>query len=162
MTSTALYERIKADMMATLKGAAEDRTTRLIVLRGIKSVVDLDAKEHGHGLQTDDLVEKVLVRELKKRADAEASYAMAQNVESASPEIKAAAAESAAREQQEAQIIKEYLPTPMTREEVDAKLTEVITRLGPSIGPVMKEMRAFTGARFPGKELADLVKIRGL
>lgn len=142
---TTLYEQIKAQIIETMKGQAEDKTIRLLVLRGLKSAIDLQAKE-GMGEITDALVETVLVRELKKRNDSMEQYAQVGAIQLHNVEMT------------EALIISTFLPTQMTEEEVRSKLAEVVAQHGPNIGPVMKEMRAFCGARFPGKNLADLVK----
>lgn len=153
-----LYEQIKNQIVTTMKGQAEDRMLRLTLLRGLKAAIDLQVKEDyaaaaGKNASTamvaavgDGIVEKVLVRELKKRVEAEEAFR------------KAGALDAAAAEVAESAIIKQFLPQPMSVEEVQAKLVQVVETLGKNIGPVMKEMREFCGARFPGKDLSEMVK----
>ncbi len=150
--STILYEKIKKAIAETMRSKDDGRELRLSVLRGLKSSIDLEVKEQ-YGPATiltvgDEFVEKVLVRELKKRQDSMDQYA------------KVGATELHDKEAAEAKIIKGYLPEQLSVAEVEAKIDEVIAAVGKSIGPVMKEVKAWAGARFAGKELADLVKAK--
>lgn len=140
-----LYEDIKSTTIATMKAGGEDKAVKLNVLRMLKSAIDSESKDTKAEI-TDSLVEKVLVRELKKRQEAMDAY------------LKAGAQQQFAVEQAEAVVIKMFLPEQLDAAEVSAKIDEVITMIGPNIGLVMKEMKTFVGARFPGKDLADMVK----
>lgn len=150
--STILYEKIKKAITETMRSNDDGRTLRLNVLRGLKSSIDLEAKEAYGPADVltvgDELTEKVLVRELKKRQDSMEQYA------------KVGATELHDKEAAEAKIILGYLPQQLDVAEVEAKIDEVVASVGKNIGPVMKEMKAWAGARFPGKALADLVKAK--
>ncbi|MNL08237.1 Yqey-like protein [compost metagenome] len=148
-----LYEQIKTQIIATMKTECDDRTLRLLVLRGLKSAIDAEAKvrfgmSESAATPPDDLVESVLVREIKKRQDSMQQYA------------KVGATELHDKELTETKIIAMFLPEQLGKQEVELKIDEVIESVGKNIGPVMKEMKAWAGARFPGKELADLVKAK--
>lgn len=146
-----LYERIKADIVTTmLEGRHTDLKHKLMVLRSLKASIDTQVKDErgpSDAPPPDALVELCLSRELKKRQEAQLAYE------------KADAVDAAESERLEAEIIRAYLPKPLSVEEVRDQLIIVMASItNPSIGPVMKEMQEFCGARFPGKDLSDMVK----
>jgi uncharacterized protein YqeY len=150
-----LYEQIKEDLIFAMKQPMkalvnienDDRALRIGTLRMTKAAIDREAKDTGVEI-TDELVTKVLAREMKKRQESIEQYA------------KAGAVQLVAVETAEAAVLKPYLPQQMDKAKVEAMIDEVIKMHGKSIGPVMKEMKLRVGAAFPGKDLADLVKAK--
>ena len=115
-----LKARIRTDLTAAMK--AKDKL-RLATLRMILAAIQTEevSGKEAHEL-TDDDVLKVLAKESKKRGESAEIYT--QN----------GRGELAANEHAEAQIINEYLPTPLTEEElatiVDTAIAQVAEELG--------------------------------
>lgn len=97
-------------------------------------------------------VQAVVRKQIKQREDAIEQY------------DKAGRPELSAKETVEVAVLSEFLPAPMTEEELKAALEEVIAETGAStkkdMGRVMKAMQERTGGRAPGKLLASLVGAR--
>lgn len=106
---------------------------------------------------TDGEVLEVLAKESKKRGESAEIY------------TENGRGELAAQERVEAQIIDEYLPTPLTDAElvdvVDTAVAQVAEEIGerPGIrqmGQVMKAATALAGGKVDGKRLSSAVKSR--
>ncbi len=122
-----MYDKIKQDMVNAMK--MKD-TKRLAVIRMIKASIDqvrIDKKCE----ITDEIVMDVLLKQVKMREDSIDSYQ------------KAGRSDLVEKEQEEVSIIKEYLPKPLSEEEIDT-----------IISMVMEETKA-TG-------MADMGKVMGI
>jgi hypothetical protein len=68
------------------------------------------------------------------------------------------------KEEAEIKILQEFLPQQLTREEVEAKVAEAITRVGAQgpkdMGAVMKALLPEVQGRADGKVVSELVKQR--
>jgi uncharacterized protein YqeY len=99
---------------------------------------------------SDDDVMGVLTRETKKRR------------ESAEAFDGAGRSELAARERAEEQVLAEYLPQPLTDEELTALVSAAITETGAEgprqMGQVMKVVQPQVGSRADGKRVSTEVK----
>lgn len=129
---------------------AKDRV-RLETLRGIKKEF-LEAKSApgAGGVLTDDNATRILVKMAKQRRESAAIYS-----EQNRPEL-------AANELTEAAVIDEYLPKPLTDEELTAELRRIIAELGVTdakgMGRVMgTATKALTG-RADGRTIQAKVK----
>lgn len=153
--SDSLKERLRADMVASMK--AKD-TLRTATLRMLIAAVQ---KEEVAGKQarelSDDEVLKVLARESKKRGEAAEIY------------TENGRGELAAKEHAEARIIDEYLPTQLTDAELadvaDTAIAQVAEQIGhrPSpreMGLVMKSATAIAEGKADGLRLSKAVKDR--
>src|SRR5215470_15227432 len=105
--------------------------TRLSTLGLLKSEVVKAGKEPGVGGSTDDeLVLRVLRREVKRREEAAQAY------------DGAGREEAARRERAEAEVLQSYLPAPMTDEELEREVRAAIEEVRPQgprdFGAVMK------------------------
>ncbi len=73
-------------------------------------------------------------------------------------------ADLAQKEEEELQIIQEFLPTQLSSEEIDALIEEVVAETGAAsardMGKVMKLMSARTTGRADGREVSERVKAR--
>lgn len=131
---------------------------RLATLRMILAAIQTEevSGKEAHEL-TDDDVLKVLAKESKKRGESAEIYT--QN----------GRGELAANEHAEAQIINEYLPTPLTDEElatiVDTAIAQVAEVLGErpamkQMGQVMKIASGLAAGKADGSRLSKAVKDR--
>jgi uncharacterized protein YqeY len=134
------------------KAMRERQAEKLSVLRLLKSAVKYSALEKGgtDAVPTDDDVLVVVRREVKKREDSIASF------------TAAGRAELAAKEQQEMEFLRTFLPAPMTPEAVEALVREAIAETGATgkaqMGLVMKAAQAKAGGQVDGKVLSGVVQ----
>lgn len=131
---SALKDRLRADLTAAIKARDEVRSSTLrMVLTAVTNaeVAGKQAKE-----LTDDDVMTVLTSEAKKRREAATAFA------------DAGREEMAAKEKAEAAVIAEYLPTPLTDEEIAALVTAAIEKTG-AAADGMKAMGKVMGVVTP-------------
>jgi uncharacterized protein YqeY len=143
-----LQDRISHDMKEAMK--AKDKV-RLASLRDIKSKITLALSEAGSGDQLDDsAVTKILSKQLKQREDTLAIF-KEQNRE-----------DLVAEEQAQAEVIRAYLPKPMSQEELEANVKALIQELGAAsmadMGRVMGTASARFAGRADGKAISALVR----
>jgi len=118
---------------------AKDKV-RLAALRDIKSKITLALSEAGSGDQLDDsAVTKILSKQLKQREDTLAIF-KEQNRE-----------DLVAEEQAQAEVIRAYLPKPMSQEELEANVKALIQELGAASMADMGRVMGTASARFAGK-----------
>ena len=114
----------------------------------LKSEVVRASKESGaSGSLDDELVVRVVRREVKKRQEAIDVYR------------KAGRDDSANREEHEMAILRTYLPAGLSEEQVEAEVRAIIDELKPEPGPkafgvVMKEATARLAGRAEGAQIA--------
>jgi uncharacterized protein len=126
-----LKERLRVELTASMKARNELRSSTLrMVLTAITNaeVAGKQARE----LSDDDIV-AVLATESKKRREASVAFA------------DAGRTEMAAKEDAEAVIIAEFLPSQLTTEEIQALVASTISELGVS-GDGMRAMGKVMGA----------------
>lgn len=143
-----LQERISADMKEAMK--AKDKV-RLAALRDIKSKIMLALTETGGTDTLDDAaVTKILSKQLKQREDTLAIY----NEQGRN--------DLAQEEQAQADVIRVYLPQPMSEAELGQAVAELITELGATsmadMGRVMGTASARFAGRADGKAISALVR----
>ncbi len=118
---------------------AKDKV-RLASLRDIKSKITLALSEPGSGDSLDDAsVTKILSKQLKQREDTLAIY-REQGREDLVEE-----------EQAQAEVLKAYLPQPMSQEELATAVHALIEELGASSMADMGRVMGTASARFAGK-----------
>lgn len=126
-----LKDRLRAELTASMKARDELRSSTLrMVLTAVTNaeVAGRQARE-----LSDDDVTTVLASEAKKRREAASAF------------DDAGRGELAAKERAESVIIAEFLPEPMTADEIAAVVTKTIEELGVS-GEGMKAMGRVMGA----------------
>lgn len=126
-----LKDRLRAELTASMKARDELRSSTLrMVLTAVTNaeVAGKQARE-----LSDDDVTTVLASEAKKRREAASAF------------DDAGRGELAAKERAESVIIAEFLPEPMTADEIAAVVTKTIEELGVS-GEGMKAMGRVMGA----------------
>lgn len=146
--SMMLEERINEDMKASLKGGAQNR---LQTLRMMRSQILLEKKKDASiQILPDPQVLQVLTSYAKKLR------------ESAGEFEKLGQADAAAKIHAELEVVREYLPAPLTPEETKSLVETVVRELGASspkdLGRVMKEVTARAQGRADGKVLSELAR----
>jgi hypothetical protein len=148
--STPLKERLRADLTTSIKDRDKVRAgTIRMVLSAISEaeVAGTEAKE-----LSEQQVLDVVIREAKKRREAEEAYAAAGR-----PEL-------AEREQAESAVLADYLPKPLSADEVAAIVTEAIADTGAAelgakgIGKVMSVVTPQTRGKADGAAVAAEVR----
>lgn len=140
--------RIDQDLKEAMKARQAER---LGVIRMLKSALKLASIEQG-GMEArlDDAAALAIVRkELKKRQDAVEGFEKGNR-----PDL-------AAKEKAEAEILREYLPQPLTEAEMQALVAGVIAELGATskaqMGQVMKLATERAAGRADGRALSTAV-----
>lgn len=124
-----LAQKITDDMKAAMK--AGDKA-RLSAIRMLRSAIKDREIELGHALSDEDILE-VIARLIKQRKDAAAQYA------------EAGRADLEQRESDEASTLANYLPAPLSSDEISRLIDEAIEQTGASglrdMGRVMAWIR---------------------
>jgi len=141
-----LKQKIQEDMKQALKSG--DKKT-LKVLRFLLSQIKNAEIDKGAEL-TDEEVLKVISKEVRK-------------IEEAAAEFKAGGNESRANEElEEAEILKKYLPEPLSVKELEKIIEDTIAELGASslkeMGAVMKSVLTKVAGRADGRTVNELVR----
>ncbi len=145
----ALKSQIETDLKAALLGG--DRFVAE-VLRGLKAVIlDEEVKQgkRDEGLD-DETIEKLIVREVKKRQDSATQYEAAGR-----PELVEA-------ERNESKVIEAYLPEQLSDDDIKNAIQEAISTMGVSgpaaMGQVIGAVKGKLGNAADGGTIARLVK----
>ena len=143
-----LKARLRTDLTTSMKARDELRTATIrMTLAAISSeeVAGAQARE-----LSDDEVERVIVREAKKRREAADAY------------DGAGRAELAARERAEGDVLAGYLPEQLDADAVAALVAEAIAEVGATgarqMGAVMKVLQPRVRARADGRMVSDEVR----
>ena len=144
---STLAERIDADLVAARKARDERAVGTLGVL---KSEVVNASKEPGAPPADDQLVLRVVRKELKQREESAEAFA------------DAGRDESAREERAKAELLRSYLPAQLTDEELERELAAVIAEVRPQgprdMGAVMKAAGARLAGRAEGGRIAALAR----
>ncbi len=145
-----LKERLQSDLTTAMRARDLTRTATLRMALTAISTAEVAGKEARQ--LSDDEVVAVLTKEAKKRREAADAYR------------DGGRAESAAAEEAEAVIIAEYLPEPLTDDELNSLVDEAIAEAGAEsprdMGKVMKLLTPRVAGRADGKTVAAAVKNR--
>jgi uncharacterized protein YqeY len=143
-----LKQRLQADLTAAIKARDELRTATLrMALAAVtnEEVAGKTARELG-----DDEIVAVISREAKKRREAADAFR-----DGGRPEL-------AEREQAEGAVLADYLPEPLSDEELAALVAEAITETGADsprqLGAVMKIVTPQVAGRAEGGRVAAEVR----
>lgn len=145
----ALAARIAEEMKAALLGGDRFRGE---VLRNLKAALlneEVALGKREAGLE-DAEVEKVLAREVKKRLESAELYRANGRAELAEPE------------EQEAAVLREFLPQQLSEAELRALVQQVIDGMGEvpmqQMGQVIGAVKAKVGSAADGAMIANIVK----
>jgi uncharacterized protein len=144
----ALREKLDEDLKSAMR--AKD-SLRMNTVRALKSAVKYREIELMKPLDDAGIL-GVMATEIKRRRDSVEQYRAG------------ARADLADKEEAEIKILQEFLPQQLTREEVEAKVAEVVARVGAQgpkdMGAVMKALLPEVQGRADGKVVSELVKQR--
>jgi uncharacterized protein len=144
----ALREKLDEDLKSAMR--AKD-SLRMNTVRGLKSAIKYREIELMKPLDDAGIL-GVVASEIKRRRDSVEQYRAGNR-----PEL-------AEKEEAEIRILQEFLPQQLTPAEVEAKVDEVIARVGAKgpkdMGGVMKALLPEVQGRADGKVVSELVKRR--
>ncbi|MBV8203263.1 MAG: GatB/YqeY domain-containing protein [Acidobacteria bacterium] len=139
-----LFDRIESELVEARKRRDETTLSTLSLLKS--EVVRASKEPDAPGASDDELVVRIVRKEVKRRQDAIDAYR------------KAGRDESARREEQEMAILRGYLPAGLSEAEVEAEVRAVIEEVKPDgpkgFGAVMKVASARLAGRAEGAQIA--------
>ena len=139
-----LFDRIESELVEARKRRDETTLSTLSLLKS--EVVRASKEPDAPGASDDELVVRIVRKEVKRRQDAIDAYR------------KAGRDESARREEQEMAILRGYLPAGLSEAEVEAEVSAVIEEVKPDgpkgFGAVMKVASARLAGRAEGAQIA--------
>ncbi|OGY69583.1 MAG: hypothetical protein A3B94_01955 [Candidatus Jacksonbacteria bacterium RIFCSPHIGHO2_02_FULL_43_10] len=141
-----VFEKIQNDVTQAMK--ARDQLT-VDTLRMMIAALKNERIALGHDLSSDEVV-SVILREVKKRTDAQEAFQKGNR-----PEL-------AEKEGKEKVILERYLPVQMSDEEVESIVREAIAELGSeevhNVGQIMKIVMHKVHGTATGQRVSDMVK----
>ncbi len=144
----ALFEQVSKDIVAAMK--AKDKVT-LEALRNIKKVFIEAKTAPGSNDELDDATAMKILQKLAKQGHDAADLYVAQNRQ-----------DLADAELAQVKVIESYLPQPMSVEEIEAAVKEIIAQTGASsikeMGKVMGVASKQLAGKADGKAISDAVK----
>ena len=144
----ALREKLDEDLKSAMR--AKD-SLRMNTVRALKSAVKYREIELMKPLDDAGIL-GVMATEIKRRRDSVEQYRAGNR------------ADLADKEEAEIKILQEFLPQQLSAAEVEAKVVEVIARVGAQgpkdMGAVMKALLPEVQGRADGKVVSELVKAR--
>lgn len=146
----SLKEKIEQDIKSAMK--ARDNV-RLETLRAIKAAILLAETEKGAAeTLTEEKEISLLTKELKKRKEAAEQFRNGNR-----PEL-------AEKEEAEAKIIEEYLPKPLTEEELTEAIKAIIQELNATSSKDFGKVMGIASKRLQGKADGKLIseKVKAL
>jgi uncharacterized protein len=149
---STLHDRIETDLRGAMKARDKARTSALrMVVAALKNRATADGLSP-QGRLDDEVVEKVLATEVKRRKEAAAAFR------------EAGREESAAAEEAEAAIYEAYLPEQLGDDELAALVDQAIADVGATgpqdMGQTMKAAMARVAGRADGSRVSAIVKAR--
>ena len=141
-----MIEKLKNDMVAAMKSGDKERLT---VIRMVKAAVDLEHIDKKRELN-DDLLIDVVNKQVKMRKDSIAEFS------------KANRTDLVEKTQREVEILQEYLPEQLSREEVEDIIEKLFAEIKPEgqkdMGKVMKEATATLKGKADMKDVSTIIK----
>ena len=143
-----MYDSIKSEIVKAMK---EHNKERLNVLRMVKAAVDLEHIDNKVEIN-DELVLSVVLKQVKMRDGSIEQYS------------KTSRSDLVEKETMELNILKEFLPKPLTDSEVDELISEAIDEIKPEgmkdMGKVMGYLSPKVKGRTDQKALSIKIKER--
>ena len=140
----ALYDRVQTEMVDARKRRKEVALSTLSLLKS--ELVKASKDGAAAGKIDDELVVRVVRKEVKKREEAIDVYR------------RAGRSESAQREAAEMEVLRNFLPASMSDQDVEAEVRAVIAEVKPEgpkgFGAVMKAATARLAGRAEGAQIA--------
>lgn len=146
-----LKEKLMEDLKDSMKNKNEIRKNTVQMVRAAILQIEKDK-----GIQVeDDKILEIIAKEVKTKKDALKDFEKAKRQDLIDQTNK------------EIEILQEYLPKQLTKEEIKEKLEKIISDLGATsmkdMGAIMKEAKSQMGASADGKTINEVAKeIMGL
>lgn len=146
-----LKEKLMEDLKNSMKNKDEIRKNTVQMVRAAILQIEKDK-----GIQVeDDKILEIIAKEVKIKRDALKDFEKAERQDLIDQTNK------------EIEILQEYLPKQLSREEIKLELEKIITEIGAitmkDMGAIMKEAKAKMGASADGKTINEVAKeIMGL
>lgn len=141
-----LKEKLLEDMKVSMR---DKNVVRKNVIQMVRAAI-LQVEKDKQIELTDEQIIDVIAKESKKRKDSLADYE------------KSGREELIKQINEEIEILAEYLPKPLSKEELEKVIEEVITTVGATtmkeMGAVMKAVKEKVGAAADGKTINEIVK----
>lgn len=142
----SLKEQIKNDMKEAMRAKEIVKRDTLRNIQAAMKQIEVDERKE----LTDADIEAILIKYLKQREDAKAQF------------LQAGREDLVAKEEAEIAIVSSYLPEPLSDEELEAILKEVIAQTGATsmkdMGKVMSAAKGAVGSRADGGRINATVK----
>ncbi len=142
----SLKEKILSDMKEAMKNKDE---LRLRVLRSLKTAIGYFEVEREKREATDEDIQKIILKEIKKRQESIEAYRQAGREDLANAE------------QEELSVLQEYAPKMLSKEEIQEIVKQIIQELGATksdFGKVMKEAMTRLKGSADGRIVNEIVK----
>ena len=144
-----MYDTIKKDLLEAMKNHEKERLEVIRMLKSALQLEEISLGGNGSGL-TDDQVLAVIKREVKKRNSSIEEY------------TKYGKEEMVKQLEGEVKILSEYLPEPLSEEELIKVIDETIAEVGATeikqMGLVIKSVSAKVGTRADMGAVSKIVK----
>lgn len=141
-----LKEKLLEDMKVSMR---DKNVVRKNVIQMVRAAI-LQVEKDKQIELTDEQIIDVIAKESKKRKDSLADYE------------KSGREELIKQINEEIEILAEYLPKPLSKEELEKVIEEVIASIGATtmkeMGAVMKAVKEKVGASADGKTINEIVK----
>lgn len=146
-----LKEKLMEDLKASMRNKDEIRKNTVQMIRA--AILQIE-KDKGIEVEDNKILE-IIAKEVKSKRDALKDFEKAERedlIEQTNKEIE---------------ILQEYLPKQLSREEIKVELEKIISEVGATtmkdMGAIMKEAKAKMGASADGKTINEVAKeIMGL
>ena len=141
-----LAERINDDVKTAMKSQDKEK---LNVIRMVKSAIQLAKIEAKHDLSDEEVID-VISKQIKMRKDSIVEFE------------KASRMDLAEAYKREIDILSEYMPEPLSKEEVEKIIEEVFVKINPTspkqIGLIMKEVSPLVKGKFDMGEVSKMIR----
>lgn len=146
-----LKEKLMEDLKSAMKNKDEIRKNTVQMVRAAILQIEKDK-----GIQVeDDKILEIIAKEVKTKRDALKDFEKAERQDLIDQTNK------------EIEVLQEYLPKQLSKEEIKVELEKIISQIGATsmkdMGAIMKEAKAKMGASADGKTINEVAKeIMGL
>ena len=146
MKEMTLAERINDDVKTAMKSQDKEK---LNVIRMVKSAIQLAKIEAKHDLSDEEVID-VISKQIKMRKDSIVEFE------------KASRTDLAEAYRREIDILSEYMPEPLSKEEVEKIIEEVFVKINPTspkqMGLIMKEVTPLVKGKFDMGEVSKMIR----
>ena len=141
-----LKEKLMEDLKNSMK---EKNVVRKNVIQMVRAAILQIEKDKGITVEDDKILE-IIAKEVKTKKDALKDFEKAQRQDLID------------QTNQEIEILQEYLPKQLSKEEIKVEVEKIISEIGATtmkdMGAIMKEAKAKMGASADGKTINEVAK----